>query len=97
MTTHPAKGYSYIELGVNPMPGCEKNQNVPVYQITIHGNLDSRWSGWFNDMTISTKNDSPFTTLTGPITDQAKLRGILNKLWDLNMIIISVHQLQDRI
>ena len=79
------------------MPGYEKNQNVPVYQITIHGNLDSKWSGWFNGMTISTDDDSLFSTLSGPISDQAKLRGILNKLWDLNMIIISVHQLQDRI
>ena len=79
------------------MPGYEKNQNVSVYQITIHGNLDPKWSGWFSGMTISTDNDSLLSTLTGPISDQAKLRGILNKLWDMNMIIISVHQLQDRI
>lgn len=79
------------------MPGCEKNQNDPVYQITIHGNLDSKWSSWFYGMAISSHDGSSLTTLTGPITDQAKLRGILNKLWDLNMIIISVHQLQDRI
>ncbi len=75
----------------------EKKQNDPVYQITIHGNLDPKWSSWFCDMVVSTENDSLFTTLTGPISDQAKLRGILNKLWDLNMIILSVHQLQDRI
>jgi hypothetical protein len=97
MTTHPAKGYICSEPGVNHMPECHKNQHDSVYQITIHGNLDPKWSKWFNGMAVSSQDGSPVTTLTGRITDQAKLRGILNKLWDLNMIVISVTQLQDRI
>lgn len=79
------------------MPECHKNQHDSVYQITIRGNLDPKWSKWFNGMAVSSQDGSPVTTLTGRITDQAKLRGILNKLWDLNMIVISVTQLQDRI
>ena len=79
------------------MPECHKNQLNSVYQITIRGNLDPKWSKWFNGMAVSSQDRSPVTTLTGPITDQAKLRGTLNKLWDLNMIVISVAQLQDRI
>jgi len=79
------------------MPGCEKNQKITVYQITIQGNLDTSWSNWFNWLESSYREAEHCTTLTGPIADQAELRGILNKLWDLNKSIISVFQLQDRI
>jgi hypothetical protein len=97
MTTHPAKGYICFDQGVNHMPECDKNQIDSIYQITIHGNLDPKWSSWFNGMAVFSQDGSAVTTLTGRITDQAKLRGTLNKLWDLNMIVISVNQLQDRI
>ena len=79
------------------MPGCEKIQNFTVYQIAIHGSLDTGWSNWFNWLELSYQEAQHCTTLTGAISDQAELRGILNKLWDLNKSIISVFQLQDRI
>ena len=71
------------------------NMTKRLYQITIRGNLDPKWSKWFNGMAVSSQDGSPVTILTGRIADQAKLRGILNKLWDLNLIVISVTQLQD--
>lgn len=67
-----------------------------VYQIKINGNLDQKWSGWFNELAIileRSRDDSETTILTGQITDQAKLRGILNKIWDLNLGVISVIRL----
>jgi hypothetical protein len=64
------------------------------YRIEIEGRLDPRWSGWFNGLTIAVEGQDPLvTTLNGAIPDQASLRGILNKIWDLNLSLISVNRL----
>ncbi|MCK4314498.1 MAG: hypothetical protein KAX24_01890 [Anaerolineae bacterium] len=61
-----------------------------VFQIKMQGKLDDRWSDWFNSLTVVVEGkNSPITTLIGP-TDQAGLRGILNRIWDLNLKLISV-------
>ena len=60
------------------------------YQIQVRGIIDQRWEGWFEGMTIATDNRVPVTTLTGIVADQAALRGILAKLWDLNLDLISI-------
>jgi hypothetical protein len=63
------------------------------YQIRVQGRLDERWSDWFSGMTVtfeSVSDSSPITTLTGVVADQAALRGILSKMWDLNLTLISV-------
>lgn len=62
-----------------------------VYQIKMQGKLDESWSGWFNGMAIAFDSDT--TTLTGAVADQSALRGILTKLWDLNLALISVAQI----
>lgn len=70
-----------------------------VYRVKVQGRLDEKWSDWFNGMTItfeSTSDGSPITTLTGAVTDQPKLRGILSKLWDLNLTLISVVQIESK-
>jgi len=69
-----------------------KRQTVPVYQITVQGTLDPEWATWLHDLTITSAevDGQPITTLRGPVADQAALRGILNKLWDLNLTVISV-------
>jgi hypothetical protein len=79
------------------MPDSEENQTCRPYQITIRGHLDEEWASCFNLMKISYKEITDITILTGPIADQAELRGIINKLWDLNKSIIAVSQLTDRI
>jgi hypothetical protein len=66
-----------------------------IYQVKVRGVLDNRWSEWFNGMEIqieSTSDGDSITTLTGPVADQASLRGIVSKLWDLNLTIISVNR-----
>jgi hypothetical protein len=71
--------------------------NQVLYQIRVQGRLDEHWSDWFNGMTIVCENerDSPsITTLTIAAADQAKLRGILSKIWDLNLAVISVAQIE---
>ena len=63
------------------------------YQISIQGLLDERWTAWFNGVAISSQpveSDNPVTTLEVRVPDQARLRGILNKIWDLNLTLISV-------
>jgi hypothetical protein len=79
------------------MPCTDKHQPNTKYQIEIRGNLDDGWSGCFNKLELSYQEQEHRTILIGLIADQAELRGILNKLWDLNKCIISVLQLQDRI
>jgi hypothetical protein len=64
-----------------------------VYRIRVRGRLDKRRSDWFEGMTMGIEkasDDTLITTLTGPVADQARLRGILSKLWDLNLTLISV-------
>lgn len=66
------------------------------YRIQVQGVLDQHWSGWLNDMGITVENDetaTPLMTLTGPLADQAALRGLLNKLWDLNLTVVLVQRL----
>jgi hypothetical protein len=65
-----------------------------VYQIKIEGILSPGWSTWFDGFTVVQDSDkTDFTTITGCVADQAALRGILNKLWDLNLTLISVSRL----
>ena len=63
-----------------------------IYQIKMQGKLDEKWSDWFNEMTVTLESD--ITTLTGAVVDQAALRGILDKVWDLNLTLISVNRIE---
>ena len=70
-------------------------QEAQVYQIRVQGRLDDRWSSWLNGLDIrSESEDPPITSLTGPIVDQACLRGILNRIWNLNLSLVSVNQIE---
>ena len=65
------------------------------YRIRIEGLVDPKWSVWLNGLVIAVEDGSPpITNMSGPIVDQAKLRGIMNKLWDLNLAVISVERLE---
>ena len=65
------------------------NRDRPmVYQIRIEGHLGPRWTEWFGGMTI-TPEDNGDTLLTGPVVDQAALHGLLKKVRDLGMPLIS--------
>jgi hypothetical protein len=59
------------------------------YQIRVKGQLDSQWIDWFEGLTI-TLEDNGDTLLTGPVIDQAALHGLLKKVRDLGMPLISV-------
>ena len=62
-----------------------------VYQIRITGHLGSEWADWFGSLTI-TLDDNGETLLTGPIRDQAALHGLLKKVRNLGLPLISVNR-----
>jgi hypothetical protein len=64
------------------------------YEIQVYGELDGRWSEWFDGIKISIthyEDHPPLTTLRCPPMDQVKLRGILNKIWDMNLKLYALH------
>jgi hypothetical protein len=65
-----------------------------VYQIRVKGNLDPKWSDWFDGLTIAPQTGSE-TLLTGPVVDQAALHGILCKIADLGLPLLSVERMED--
>jgi len=66
------------------------------YQIKVQGRLDRKWSDWFNGLAITYqtgRDGDPVTMLTGAVVDQAALYGMLSKIRDLNLHLISVERL----
>jgi hypothetical protein len=60
-----------------------------IYQIRIKGHLDSQWSDWFGGLTITLEEDGN-TLLSGPVADQAALYGLLKKVRNLGLPLVSV-------
>ncbi len=59
------------------------------YEIRLRGRLDQRWAAWFDGMTVNTGADGT-TRILGPVTDQAALHGLLARLRDLGLPLLSV-------
>ena len=69
-------------------PDTDSSQSV-IYQITIKGHLGPQWTAWFEDLVVTTEA-SGNTLLTGEVVDQAALHGLLKKLRDLGLPLLSV-------
>ena len=67
---------------------ADKLDQLMVYQIRIEGYLGPGWTEWFDGMDI-TLTDNGDTLLTGPVVDQAALHGLLRKVRDLGIPLIS--------
>lgn len=77
-------------------PNSETDFNEPVvYQIRIRGRLGTQWADWFDGLAITLEGDTE-TLLTGPVVDQAALHGLLRKVRDLGMLLVSVNRIDAR-
>jgi hypothetical protein len=83
MQTHPGKG--------KPARRRSNPDGADVYQICVEGQLDPKWADWFEGFTLTC--DGETTLLTGVAIDQAALYGLLGRLRDLNLPLISVQRL----
>lgn len=66
-----------------------------VYQIRIKGHLGRQWTDWFGGLTITLENNGE-TLLSGTVVDQAALHGLLKKVRDLGMPLVSVSPVNRR-
>ena len=66
-----------------------EHERLEVYQIVVKGHLDPEWSDWFDGLTI-TMVDNGETILSGPIVDQTALHGVLIKIRDLGLPLLSL-------
>ena len=64
-----------------------------IYQIRIKGHLGQQWTDWFEGLTIRLEENGD-TVLTGPVVDDAALHGLLKKVRDLGMPLISVNRVE---
>lgn len=72
---------NHLNRKTNPQPA--------IYQFRVKGHLGSQWTEWFGGLTITPDNNGE-TLLTGPVVDQAALYGLLRKVRDLGITLISV-------
>lgn len=72
-----------------------RKQSGVRYEIRVRGILDERWSAWFDGLEV--RNDGEDVTLIGGfVADQSALHGLLKKISDLGLPLVSVHRIDDR-
>jgi hypothetical protein len=91
---------SYLSINQQELKGGQMSE-IPAgphhspgrYEIRLKGHLDSRWAAWFDGLSLSNENDGT-TIIGGPVADQAALHGLLQKVRDLGLPLVSVTQVQ---
>ena len=63
------------------------------YEIRLKGHLDARWAAWFDGLTLTHESDGT-TLIHGPVVDQAALHGLLQKVRDTGLPLVSVTQVE---
>jgi hypothetical protein len=66
----------------------------PQYEIRVKGHLGSRWAAWFDGLSLTTDADGT-TVIRGAVVDQAALHGLLQRLRDLGIPLLSLNELPD--
>jgi hypothetical protein len=86
ITAHQARSYvAFVTTEDRP------HHPAPEYEIRVAGHLAPRWSAWFDGLTVTTDADGT-TVLHGTVIDQAALHGLLQKLRDVGIPLVSLHQ-----
>jgi hypothetical protein len=76
--------------GTNDASPADRS-GIPQYEVRVKGHLGSRWSAWFDGLSLTSEDDG-ITVIRGPVADQAALHGLLSKLRDLGIPLVSVVQ-----
>ena len=75
----------------------DRPESDAIYAIQLAGKLSPAWSEWFDGLAITVTGEQegdPRTLLTGPVKDQAALRSLLGRIWDLNLTVLFVQRLE---
>ena len=78
-----------------PHASTEDHHKPGLYEIRLKGHLDARWADQFENMSFTHTSDGT-TILTGPLVDQAALYGVLRKVRDLGLLLVSVNQIHPK-
>jgi hypothetical protein len=62
-----------------------------LYEIRLQGHLDARWAAWFDGLALTNESDGT-TLISGPVADQAALHGLLRKIRDIGLPLLSIQQ-----
>lgn len=71
------------------------DDNAYFYEIRVSGELVEQWSDWFSGMNLAVEGEQRKVTILSGRVDQAALRGILNRIWDLNLVLIAVRRVDN--
>ena len=76
-------------------PSSQRSGPVPAltYEVRVEGHLDDHWSGWLGELTITRHHDGT-STLAGPVADQAQLHGVLARLRDIGVTLLSLKAIE---
>ena len=69
----------------------DRHHEAGLYEIRLQGHLDARWAAWFDGLTLTGNSDGT-TLIHGPVVDQAALHGLLQKVRDVGLPLVSVTQ-----
>ncbi len=94
MTPHYIQRYLRGKSIVRQFMSDKPTSSTPYYEIRLKGHLDARWGEQFEGLVITL--DSGDTLLSGPVADQAALHGLLKKVRDLGMPLVSISQFTQR-
>ncbi|WP_328321312.1 hypothetical protein OHA70_24100 [Kribbella sp. NBC_00382] len=65
------------------------------YEIRLQGHLDARWAAWFDGLALTNESDGT-TVISGPVADQAALHGLLQKVRDTGLPLLSIQRHRER-
>ena len=78
-----------------PDASTEDHHEPRLYEIRLKGHLDARWTDWFEGLSLTHASDGT-TMLSGPVVDQAALYGVLRKVRDLGLPLVSVMEVEPK-
>jgi len=88
MCPHQVPSYGQPVTTENPAG----DTGIERFEIRVKGHLEPRWAAWFDGLSLSTHDDGT-TVIAGPVVDQAALHGLLQKLRDLGIPLVSLTQI----